>query len=72
VKIRVPNHARADHKGWVLEHIVMAARKIGRSLHDNEVVHHINVIKDDNRRENLEVMDSVEHGRMHGFKRRAL
>lgn len=50
----------------------MAARKIGRSLHDNEVVHHINVIKDDNRRENLEVMDSVEHGRMHGFKRRAL
>ena len=48
----------------------MAEQKIGRSLHENEVIHHINGIKDDNRPENLEVMDNVEHSRMHGFKRR--
>lgn len=69
LKIRVPRHPRADRRGWVLEHIFIAEKKIGRPLKGNEQVHHINGTKDDNRLENLEVMDGIEHNRMHGYKR---
>lgn len=70
LKIRVPDHPRADHRGMVLEHIVVAEQTIGRPLYKNEQVHHINGIRTDNRPENLEVMDGIEHNRMHGFNRK--
>ena len=41
----------------------------GRYLKENEVVHHINENKLDNRPENLEVMTASEHIKLHANKR---
>jgi hypothetical protein len=41
------------------------ARKYGRSLKKREHVHHINGTKDDNREENLMVMDHSKHSSKH-------
>ena len=52
------------YKGWVAEHRLVAERLVGRPLTSADEVHHINRIRDDNRPENLEVLDSVTHARI--------
>ncbi len=51
------------------EHSVIMERHIGRKLRKGEVVHHINGIKTDNRIENLQLMTSSEHSRLHALDR---
>ncbi|MBQ3373940.1 MAG: HNH endonuclease [Oscillospiraceae bacterium] len=46
-------------------HVVLMEEYLGRPLRGNEVVHHINGEKDDNRLANLQVMDRAEHSRLH-------
>lgn len=65
-----PDHPKAIKKGYVAEHRLVAEEKIGRYLKENEVVHHINENKLDNRQENLEVMTASEHIKLHANKRR--
>ena len=48
-----PKHHRASSNGMLYEHIRVAEEKLGRELNDDEVVHHINEIKSDNRKDNL-------------------
>ena len=48
-----------------VEHRVIMEHHIGRKLGFNEVVHHINGDRKDNRIENLEIMSRSEHSRMH-------
>ena len=46
-------------------HILLVEQLLGRPLEENEVVHHINGDKTDNRLENLRVMERGEHTRLH-------
>lgn len=67
VLIRVGvDHHLADVRGYAYEHRIVAESKLGRRLSENEVVHHINGIKADNRPENLAVVASAaEHSLLH-------
>jgi hypothetical protein len=61
VMVWEPTHPNNFSRGWIYEHRLVAERTIGRYLRSDEHVHHINGIKDDNRPENLEVMDGIAH-----------
>jgi HNH endonuclease len=72
VMIFEPTHPRAAKrpakswgKGWIKEHQVVAERVLGRLLNANEVVHHVNGIKTDNRPENLQVLTQQAHRKLH-------
>lgn len=61
----VPNHPKATKNGYVLMHRVVMENFLGRLLEKNEVVHHLDGNKHNNSIENLQVMDSKDHNRMH-------
>lgn len=64
VMIWEPEHPRAFHGGWVLEHRWVMEQQLGRYLETKEQVDHINQIKNDNRPENLRVLDPRTHQRV--------
>lgn len=67
IQILAPNHPDADRHGRVYEHRIVAEKILGRKLKPQERVHHINMIKHDNRKENLFVADSDKaHFKLHG------
>lgn len=50
---------------YAYEHVVVVMQSLGRPLGDDEVVHHRNGRRDDNRIENLEVTSRSDHAREH-------
>ncbi len=60
VKIRMLEHPRAKN-GYVLEHHLVVEEQLGRYLHADEIVHHINGKKADNHADNLYVTDRSGH-----------
>ncbi len=64
VLIRVHGHPYANSTGYIREHRLVMEEQIGRYLSPDEVVHHLNEVKDDNRPENLQLYRSnADHKR---------
>jgi hypothetical protein len=60
-----PRHPHAHKDGYIMLHTVLMEREIGRYLEPDEVVHHINHDRKDNRIENLRLMKKHDHFSMH-------
>jgi hypothetical protein len=61
-----PEHPLANNHGQVLEHRLVIEEVIGRYLKPEEVIHHINGIRNDNRIENLMLFkNQAEHMKYH-------
>lgn len=69
IAVYYPDHPKSNKAGYIMEHDLIMERMIGRHLKDDEVVHHVNGIKDDNRMENLILMKFKEHSGHHMKKR---
>ena len=66
VMVWSPDHPQARASGYVGEHRLVAERAIGRMLTASEVVHHLNLRRDDNRPDNLLVFASnAQHSSFH-------
>lgn len=70
VRIYFPDHPKSDSFGYILEHDLIMECYIGRWLKDNEIVHHKNKIKTDNRIENLKLMTRSEHTKLHRIEKK--
>lgn len=66
IEIMMPEHPNARSNGTVLEHRLVAERKLGRYLKRTEVVHHIDENKTHNVEENLIIFrTNSDHSRFH-------
>jgi hypothetical protein len=66
----VPDHPLATKNGYVLEHRIVMENHIGRLLSSEEIVHHKNDCKKDNRIENLQLMSAFDHQVLHACQNR--
>lgn len=51
--------------GWIYEHIFVIEKELKRRLSDNEIVHHLDLDRANNRIENLLVLDRGQHLKLH-------
>jgi hypothetical protein len=66
VMIKKRNHPSADANGYIQEHRLVMEKLLNRYLTPEEVVHHINGIRNDNRIENLLLIDcQANHAMLH-------
>ncbi len=61
----VPDHSRANNKGYVQESLLVAEGCLNRKLESNELVHHIDSNKINNKPNNLLVLTKSEHSKLH-------
>ena len=68
IKVRFHPRAKAANRYRLPEHDIIMELHLGRYLDANELVHHKNNIKDDNRIENLELLTRETHPPIHNKK----
>ena len=72
VRVYAPMHREANTWGYVYEHRLIAEQIRGTLLERDEVVHHKNGKRWDNRPENLEILNKFEHAKLHGQRKEDL
>ena len=65
IQVYFPDHPRSTRDGYIMEHILVMEASIGRHLAADEVVHHKNFKRDDNRLSNLQLMTKHTHMSYH-------
>ncbi len=65
IAVYFPDHPKSNLSGYIMEHVLVMECLVGRPLKDDEVVHHKNHKRDDNRKENLQLMTKSEHTTFH-------
>jgi hypothetical protein len=66
VLLLVPGHQRANARGYVREHILVAEKALGRALPDGAEIHHFNEVRSDNANRNLVIcQDDAYHKLLH-------
>lgn len=61
IRIKNRTHPRADHQGYVLEHLLIWEEANGMPVPKGFEVHHKNGVKDDNRPSNLVALSKGKH-----------
>lgn len=70
IKVRVGiDHPLGDPNGYAYEHLVVWVSSGRPSPNSNEIIHHSNGDKKDNRLSNLVLMSRSEHNRIHNIGR---
>ena len=64
-----PEHPLSDKIGYIMEHRFVACEKWGNEAVRNNIVHHINGIKTDNRISNLRIFSPSKHQSHHQKER---
>lgn len=71
IQVYKPEHPYANKDGYVMEHRLVMEEVLERYIKENEVIHHINRNRKDNRPENLMIFSSIsDHMRYHGYFRK--
>lgn len=69
VLVHCPDHPKslASMDYYVYEHVIVAEKSLGRPILDDEEVHHLDFDRSNNRPDNLLVLRSSEHRRLHNW-----
>ena len=69
VRVWKPEHPHASQSGYMKEHRLVMEKHLGRYLRADEMIHHINQNRSDNRIENLKIISIGEHSILHNSRR---
>ena len=72
IEIHMPSHPNANKNGYVLEHVLVASKALGRKVPDGAIVHHTNGNRTDNRSRNLVICDNRSYHRILHRREQAL
>lgn len=68
IQVYKPSNPMARDNGYVAQHRLVASKMIKRPLSSDEIVHHIDGNKLNNKPSNLQVVTKSEHWRIHNQK----
>lgn len=72
VQLLIRSHPHAKKSGYVLEHIVIASKALGKKLPIKSQIHHVNGVKDDNRNINLFICQDLAYHKLLHRRQNAL